>query len=576
MTPPQMNSFLGCPIELRWKIYHEAGLIRGRCIPIVSRKYQTSERRWPLSSVPGMTHNLLQVSKHVKHEVGVLICAHNTLALVQEEIEYGLAFLRGLSPYQCAALKSLSIQLYHIKKAWWQKRPASPPGPSWEPIPIGSWLSTARHVLSNTYQTLAVQLFCHTGAKSITTAILQPFLEFPGHLKDLELELDCEKGASHFELRTLAWQTVCCAKGTDTSHPFPFFALPAEIRHQILTYTDLVTPLGEIYWNTRQGFKILRIVSNCYVPEYCEAEVRLRGSHQACRFFSCAGNNSLATGFKCCESRQNWGPRCSKTGFVCCRSRTGYSSRCRCWSDPKSLLVANRELYHEAIRVLYSCNRVIIVPSGDFRIAIGPIKERLDAAVFITRHMWPQVLHYLRDLECVFPCINPSSPNLAHDPYILDLCFAIDHLALYACMSGLHVSVYLTTAGSVRWGDTGWFHWELKRHDAATAVRAHSQFLSAFRSMKGIKDFFVNLEWAWHYYSEEPGSRDDEGLTGVLFDEIDMLDISLERMIMGDGYTPGLVRKSSRKLSVWPSTIYMHLEHSSWSECLSHPDAGYI
>ncbi|KAI1283356.1 hypothetical protein F5Y07DRAFT_349409 [Xylaria sp. FL0933] len=579
MTSPQANTFLGIPAEIRRKIYHDAGLVRGRCVPITSRKYMPpEERRWPFSSTPGSTYSLLQVSKDVNQEVSILICAHNTLALVQEDIDYGLAFLRRLGPLQCAALKSLSISLYHKKREPWRKAPVDS---CCEPVTearLALWLSAAHNVLSNTYQTLALQLFCHTGPKDITSTILQPFLEYPGHLKDLELELDCEQGASHHELMTLARRTACHAKGVEASPSFPFFALPVEIRHHILTYTDLVTPFSEIYWNAKRGFKILGIVPDCY-PSCCDAEVFHDSYHQACRFFSCIGNDSAATGFRCCESTQNgrYG-RCSITGHVCCRYRSGYSSRCRCWTNPKSLLVANRQLYHSAIRVLYSYNRVIIVPSGDFRTAISPIKERLDASVFITRHIWPEVLNYLRELEFVFPSINPSSTDLAQNPYSIDLCFALDHLASHACTKKLHVTVYLTTAGSVRKDDTGWFHRQLRKHNAATALRAHSHLLSAFRSMNGIKEFFVGLEWGWRPYGERLYYREDpeEAYSVLLNDEIDMLELSLERMIMGNGYTPGLERKLGRKPSVWLPLVLYRLEYTNWSEQLRHPDTGYI
>ncbi|KAI1364909.1 hypothetical protein F5Y08DRAFT_339256 [Xylaria arbuscula] len=586
MTSPQGNTFLSIPAEIRRKIYNEAGLIRGRCIPIVSRKCEEyDEGESSLSSVPGSTYSLLQVSKVVNEEVGILICAHNTLSLVYEEIDYGLAFLCRLSPLQCAALKSLSIQLYTLGRPSWVESPGSPIDPGCQSFPkarLVHWLAAAHHILSNTYQNLMIQLFCDTAVSPITGAVLQPFLQYPGHLKDLELELDDEKGVNHRELKSLAWRTVCCAKGEDASPSFPFFALPVEIRHHILTYTDLVTPLGEIYWNVKRGFNILRINDeNCSGSKYCEAIDGHERYHQGCRFFSCSGNNSPATGLKCCELTKSSDFRCPATGYVCCRVRTGYSSRCRCWTNPRSLLVANRQLYHEAIRVLYSYNRVIVVPSRDFRTPLSLTQKRLDAAVFITRHVWPEVLNYLRDVEFVFPCINPASPDLAQNPYILDLCFAIDHLASNACMSGLHVTVYLTTAGSVQNDDSGWFHRQLRKHDAATALRAHSHFLSAFRSLKGIKNFFVRLEWGWRWaeqvWAVKPNQRHNDGIQGALLNyEIDMLELSLERMIMGDSYTPKIEVILSRFPSVWLFKVSGRLMYHSWAYRQFHREVGYI
>ncbi|KAI0187635.1 hypothetical protein F4808DRAFT_465880 [Astrocystis sublimbata] len=153
----------------------------------------------------------------------------------------------------------------------------------------------------------------------------------------------------------------------------------------------------------------------------------------------------------------------------------------------------------------------------------------------------------------------------------------MDHLATVACINKLQVTVYLTTAGSVQEDDTGWFHRQIQNHDADTALRTHSQFMSAFRSMRGIRDFFVKLEWGWRFYAEQPGRRDSEKFYSVLFhNEIDMLELSLERMIMGNEYNPDFGRKLGRKPSVWLFLVYDRLEHSNWSRQLHEVDTGHI
>ncbi|KAI1169509.1 hypothetical protein F4777DRAFT_592668 [Nemania sp. FL0916] len=549
------RNFLGIPPSIRQRIYFNAGVvIRGYCLALAPRDTSELLPRIPAEEICN-TYSLLQTCKVVHQEVLTLICAHNTLALVHDHIDYGLRFLGGLSP------QHVSI---HLAVA---ARSDPPPRSSGKALLTGSrlasWLSTARHVLSNTNRNLNLQLFCHTGADSITSAVLQPFQDFPGRLRDCHIELDNQKGESHFEVQDLAREAVNRAKGFDPSlrsSPFRFFDLPFEIRQQILMLTDLVTPFNEIYWSAKNGFMIKRVFNECsdepmdYAMNYIHSR-----THHACPFLFCNSNASSIHGYptySCCKC----------TGYVCCQDRSGYSSRCKCWSDPTSLLIANRQLYHEAIQILYSCNRIIILPSGDFRTAIGPISKRLDISAFITRHMWPEALQHLRNLECVFPAINPLYADMTCGPYFLDYCFALDHLASKADLSKLTVAVYLTVLSSVLTDDKRWFQRELRLRDTHSALRAHTQLLEPFSKLRGMKAFYAYLEWGWRFsiYTVKEQFRPNPSIAD-LNGEIDSLELSLEQMIMGREYDPIGAGKLQRRPSSWLFKLRITFWYFGWS-----------
>lgn len=49
---------------------------------------------------------------------------------------------------------------------------------------------------------------------------------------------------------------------TDTPSPFPFFALPWELRRQVLQYTDLITPFHEFQWSPRSGYSVIHAMNH--------------------------------------------------------------------------------------------------------------------------------------------------------------------------------------------------------------------------------------------------------------------------------------------------------------------------
>lgn len=503
----------------------------------------------PTSESCLLTLNVLQTCRALHAEVKTFICARNTLVVVFEHVDYGLNYLRRLGPQQCAALNNLIVQL-HLEASEdgsendARDPPRAPPERQLNQGRISSWTTAARQILSNTTpQTLNLSLFCDTGASDTTLAVLQPLEDFPGVLKDCELRLHHQKNDK--TIRTLAWEVASRARGFDPglrARPFHFFDLPPEIRHHVLKYTDLVTPFTEIYWSANRGFRIARARSRCGCDE-CDASF-----HRGCRYLWCTQ------------------PSSSLTGRICTKYRSGYSSRCSCWVAPRGVFTTSRAFYREAIRVLYSCNRIIIVPSEGLRSCLSTYKgrKRLDIARFITRHTWPDVLHSLRNIELVFPAIQHNQGTIDYDSNYADLCFAIDHLKAHANIGQITIIIHITTASSVLQGDQQSIHRAFVKSGGAwtVAVQPHRQLLSHFKQLRGMKRFFVHLEWGWRWCVEHPyvGPRHDS-----LDVEIHGFESQLEKFVMGDDYRSETVGKVKEQPSIWLHNIWGTLEFVGWS-----------
>ncbi|KAI0010803.1 hypothetical protein F4779DRAFT_576168 [Xylariaceae sp. FL0662B] len=540
-------NFLDLPLWIRQRIYKAAGLVVGtnlRLAPTTNARFFDLQ---PSRESFHFTYSILQTCKSINTEVITLICSQNTLVVVHEHVHYGLEFLRRLNPQQCSALTDLFIQLHLeapvLNDDYNESQLSSPPGHPHQTL-IAFWQVVARHILScTTPQTLNLRLFCDTGVSDTTFAILQPLRDFPGVLRDCEIQLYHQKGNT--QARAIAWETSARARGLNPdlrSRPFRFFDLPAEIRRRILEYSDLVTPYKEVYWSANRGFRIATALTRCRGDD-CDAHL-----HQGCRFLSCAPSDSFMT------------------GYICSQRRSGYSSRCHCWGAPRALLLASRSLYLDALQVLYSSNRVIVVPSAGLRscLTFDNTAMRLDASRFITRHMWPQVLHNLRTIEFVFPAIESAFDPVSGEPYYLDLCFAIDHLRAHADIPKLTIVVNITSAASMVDGDQERVHRQLIElgGNEALVLRAHAQLLDHLTTLRCMRRFFVHLEWAWHWSFEHP--RVGFHRSDSLVTQVNRMESWLEKMVMGDDYDGESAGKINEQPSIWLYKVWTMLEHIWW------------
>lgn len=549
-----MRSFLDLPSEIRHRIYKAAGLVVGMNLRLTPRRDDTINLRLtprrddtgyfgfqPSAESLCITSNLLQTCKAIIPEVASLVYSQNTLVVVHEHVRFGLEFLRCLSPQQCSALTNLVVQLHLEAPVLGDDFTELEPTPPLDSALVASWQAAARHILSHTRpQTLNLRLFCDTGVGDTTAAVLQPLRDFPGVLKDCELQLHHEKNNN--QARALAFDAATRAKGFDPdlrAQPFRFFDLPAEIRRRILEYSDLVTPFKEVYWSASRGFRIATALIRCGRDE-CDTQL-----HRGCHFLFCEPLNSLGA------------------GYVCCRRRSAYSSRCQCWVAPRGPFSASRSLYEESLQVLYSCNRIIVVPSKGLRSCLLPdgVRKRLDASKFITRHMWPDVLHNLRTIEFVLPAFDAAYAPVSDELYYSDFRFAIDHLKAYADEPKLSIVISITSPTSIKYGgaDDMWIFRRFTGGDSV-ALRSYAQLLSCLKALQGMRCFFVHLEWARHWTAERAPD-----FNHLMYSKVNKMESWLEKMVMGQDYDSEAAGKSEPP-SIWLCEIRNTLEHVRWRQ----------
>lgn len=240
-----------------------------------------------------------------------------------------------------------------------------------------------------------------TAAQPFLAASQKPFLA------------GCSVRLSHrpdADLRKLAERAVAASTGesqpitnnmeNNVQAPFRFLDLPAELRLQILSYTDLVTPFGEIEWDVSRGF---------YIRYWRE------GGYRSCDPINAHGHyGTLNPSWReeptpylaCWESSDS-------SGCYCAAYHAAHSSirRCMCWAPPTQLVLVSRQMREDALRTFYGQNRFIVVPTGGvMRDAVSASPARLPAAVFLERGVPHDAFRFLRHLEIVFPAFGQEEP----------------------------------------------------------------------------------------------------------------------------------------------------------------------
>jgi hypothetical protein len=133
---------------------------------------------------------------------------------------------------------------------------------------ISEWQTAAHHLKSSISPSrLRLYFVCDSDGSETAAQLVQPFRNLPT-LVDCRIRL-----ARHYDphLSEIAKEAAMRSMGylapsgyaTSTSS-FRFFDLPHEIRHQILEYTDLVTPICEVEWNPKNKFKLRFSRASCY------------------------------------------------------------------------------------------------------------------------------------------------------------------------------------------------------------------------------------------------------------------------------------------------------------------------
>ena len=136
---------------------------------------------------------------------------------------------------------------------------------------------------------------------------------------------------------------------------FRFLDLPTEMRQYILSLTDLVTPVGQIY--CLGGVKFQRVErwndrSRCRTREYCDIYYAVY-------------------------------------------------PHCDCWLPPTSLFLVCRDMLHDARGIFFASNRFIVRP----RSSQQGMDKPFEASIFLRKVIPREALSHLRSLEIIFPAI---------------------------------------------------------------------------------------------------------------------------------------------------------------------------
>lgn len=145
--------------------------------------------------------------------------------------------------------------------------------------------------------------------------------------------------------------------------------LPAELRYQILEYTDLITPVKEVEWNPRDGYYMRCRNDSCthyWGPWFAQLACPsmadwVPNDHVPCD----QGLYHHSYQFRNCW--QSLADRACRRGCFCRRHHAAYSlstpgRQCICWLPPQPLFLVSKQLYQDAQFIFFSQNRIIITP----------------------------------------------------------------------------------------------------------------------------------------------------------------------------------------------------------------------
>lgn len=389
-----MKSFLQLPPEVRLRVYHAAGLVTGELI-CLDRDERAQVRAQgypshglPLTALPDLatSMNLLQLCRATHAEVSAQFFSTNHF------FTGNLWPLCQLSDISLASLKSLSLYL-HI--AWPEKDDWQDPvyaRPAYEYLYTASlenssvednalladWEEVAKLIGPLLRpNSLNLRFACDVADADTARLAVAPFRHLPV-LSGTEIRLGCNPNS---ELALMAKKTGLAAMGRRArpqSAYFPFMGLPWELRHKILTYTDLVTPLNCVQLSSNRQYRIpdMTCKSSWDYPRNCKpsddnchpySHLRCdwKGKCQICPHprgweareedikTMCCKCQHYACQFLCCGLNES-----STRDTFCTRLHASFSPPCRCWKPPTSLFLVSREFSELSKYVFFSLNHL--------------------------------------------------------------------------------------------------------------------------------------------------------------------------------------------------------------------------
>ena len=489
-----------------------------------------------------------------------------TASLFPRQIDFQLDMLSRLPPHKISKLRNLYVLLSLLSRpivaSYSLVELHRPPQEHLPRYLVDHWLRTIPRILSHASpQQLQLHLRCDvlTNAEE-AREIVQPFYQFPGKLRSLELQLSSER--RYQPIIEIARQAVKVAEPRAASSGyFHFFALPLEIRQMIFSYTDLVTPHKTIHRSPDKGFNL--VAPRCFS---CPGRLcRDENLHFGRSFYICRSGNVEWDENFCCKFSSGWATLCSH-------------------GDAMALLLTSRSMYEEAFPFFLRNNRIVIcssmeaiesvfelkpeyaleevipddqLPRNPRRRGQRPTIARGDATKLFIDKIGPNLLRHVLNLEIVFPRAALHSSILDSTKSYIGWCSAVDAIAAHADPSRLSLRIMI-------WCDRS-------KDDAKEIAETRKiwgdRLIRPLCKLTGLKRLFVMLEWDSHWsppkMAEYAGNNPrvaKRGARNQIFayftvpsrnTDICREEEQLEKLVMGQDYDSYAIGKGDEMPSAW-------------------------
>jgi hypothetical protein len=288
--------------------------------------------------------------------------------------------------------------------------------------------------------------------------------------------------------------------------------LPKEIRLQILTYTDLVTPNLEVEWNTVDKYQL---------------RINPRDS-------SMKTNHPCTTRVDICYCSLHLNKS---------TANTTKPARCFCWKPPISFFLISKQLREDAMEIFFGHNRFVFTPAS--LIYHDPKHSKFQEHAlrdFLEYGVPHEALSYLRDLEMIFVIVAPV--DLMIDTRLK---VALINLKDELNLKPMTIMIRLLDNGP----SPSWIRYGGARDKDGETLFDREKwggYLDLIRRpFKQAKNLYVNVTWS---YKQLPGERSYQNWWAK--DEIPFVEAAeaeAERYVMGEEYTSK--GKAEYKESSW-------------------------
>lgn len=300
-----------------------------------------------------------------------------------------------------------------------------------------------------------------------------------------------------------------------SSSTFRILDLPSELQHHILSFTDLVTPFGEVEWNPSTGmYYRYRFGDGLREPTY-----------RACWEFS------------------------YPSGCYCRSYHSAFSNihRCQCWAPSTPIFLVSKAIREVALQVFFGLNRFIVTSGVTWNCACEP-PERLPISIFLKGVIPADGYQFLRFLEVVFPPFGQEGPvdycaptSAAWRDWVRTLDYVKDKLDLPKLTVRVYFASWLPADGPE---DIPPYRAYIDKNDAYVRAvkKSYLDVILPLKRFRGLKGFFAHLPCPTEYAEGPHQGR-------VL--KLVSLEREAERVVMGYEYDAFSAGKSDIVESVW-------------------------